>query len=1507
MKPSSLIKRFERKISDYSGGRVKPRLLRVESLEDRDLLSVSAAEFSLFDTNNERQDLGNDVCLAPALQNASLATIDSSGNLECSGCLEKPAELIIADLQSFDAVIDDLLTGAGQDIEHLTKNFFFSLNSCLESNYTIYLDFNGNEYEGSEWNNNAKVTTPPYDTQVYPYNGDDVVPYDLTDESVLSQLNEFTNSELRDIYEIWYRVSEDFMPFNINVTTQEPDNDQFADNTHAIRVAIGGTCYDWYKTPGQQAAGGVANSDFNSNSSAPCYVFPWELYAIDDSNNGQKYIFPKFVADTISHEVGHTLGLNHDGRTAHDAVAAEAYYQGADNWAPLMGNAWYQDLTQWSKSEYQYANNNQDELDIITTSNGFGYRDDDHGDTIATATPLSFDNSGALVYNASELVSGIIERNTDVDFFSFNLNGEKTVIKIGGVRSATNLDVLVNLYKANGELVEPVKTYDPLDTFYVAIDTKDLEPGLYYLGVAGTGRTVDGVVHYTDYGSLGAYTITTDPFFDAYEPNNSNGVAYNLGLVSGEKTFNNAYVGGETGENDYYLLTIGSGANANNYVRVNYRYKENACWVYLRLYEYKDNAWKTKASSHSVTHTNGVETYEEVSLENLSAGTYLIRVFNCGEIVDHQPTVPPDDKLFPYTLTINAPEVTLSTYAPTIGETITTSVSPEDAYVRYQWYRTSSDSVTTPIEGATEYSYMATAEDAGCYLTVKAFGINCYEETFSATTVAPVWGIAVTCNDEDGNENGNHTNDFNADGTPKCISLREAYDYVNRYFVGTSFDGLNNLGNWRRVTDESALSYNASTGQYYYVDDGKCYVVFKTITFADDVRNVSITSELETSKSFTIKGVVDNNGVGVSISPAFDDNTNAFINSRIFNVQSGSIVAENLVLKNGNADNGGALQISTGASFLAKGCAFENNNAVNGGAVYNAGTFAADAGKFTSNVASYRGGAIANKGVVNITGASSFTNNLAQSASDATKGTFGGAIYNNGATASVTVGAANAPNARTTFSGNQATAAGSPAVSNEVLNGYSGGAIYNSKGTITAYNVDFDANFAGKYGGAISNFATLNVSNSKFYSNVASAGGAVQTSGDATFTNTTFGGERVDGNTMINLGNTALKSKYLLAADSADYGGNGGAIFASGVGKSVTFNGATTFVGNQAANAGGAIDYISGSLAFDRNGFTAPEATSDLKCLTITNNKARTIGGAAVFAGAVVFVDYDDVVNNEKTDVTISGNSVGTVADPDSDTTFHKATGDDGGVFSPVVAVTYNVGETEIQNIGTYLFDSTAPARTSLDTFARYSVTAYNQIGYEDLVGTFSSRIGSITVSYNGLTTTLTETNNATIQLNNDSNTIYYWDTAQSSSSDVAKYRANILVDGANYLSVVMSQFDLTDRDYISTSDPSDLPNALAVGVSVQICSSQPVSKWTLQWGQGSETTINSYGFTCNAYHIYTEAATYTPKLVADGTPYDLGELEVKAPTQGTASPAVLDTDLDVFSDSKFVNELFEE
>jgi hypothetical protein len=349
----------------------------------------------------------------------------------------------------------------------------FQLNSLPGATKTIYLDFNGNTTSGTWWNegftNGASFTTPAFST----------------DGS-----SAFSDAELERIQLIWQRVAEDYAPFNVNVTTQDPGaaaivRSGVGDTAWGVRAVIGGSYSDWFG----ESAGGVAYlNTFGSSVDQNVFIFSNNL------GNGEKA-----VAEAISHEVGHSLGLSHDGTST--VGYYEGHGSGATGWAPIMGVGYYRELTQWSRGEYPGANQKQDDLAIITSStNGFGYRTDDYGSSRASASVLATSLSGT---SRTVNVAGIIERNTDQDWFSFTTTGGAVTLDVNGAPRGTNLDIAASIYNSSGALV---LTANPADLTTASISTT-LSAGTYYLMIDGVGaRTLtDG---YSDYGSLGQYFMT---------------------------------------------------------------------------------------------------------------------------------------------------------------------------------------------------------------------------------------------------------------------------------------------------------------------------------------------------------------------------------------------------------------------------------------------------------------------------------------------------------------------------------------------------------------------------------------------------------------------------------------------------------------------------------------------------------------------------------------------------------------------------------------------------------------------------------------------------------------------------------------------------------------------------------------------------------------------------------------------------------------------------------------
>jgi len=159
-----------------------------------------------------------------------------------------------------------------------------------------------------------------------------------------------------------------------------------------------------------------------------------------------------------------------------------------------MGVGYYQNLTQWSKGEYSGANNAQDDF-VVMGSYGLPFRTDDHGNTAGLA---SFIPAGASI-----TATGIIEQRTDVDVFAFNTGAGTINLSVVPAPFGPNLDVYAELRNGSGALVA---SSNPLD-FLSSSFNLSVPAGTYYLYVDGTGKGLVSGTGYSDYGSLGEYTI----------------------------------------------------------------------------------------------------------------------------------------------------------------------------------------------------------------------------------------------------------------------------------------------------------------------------------------------------------------------------------------------------------------------------------------------------------------------------------------------------------------------------------------------------------------------------------------------------------------------------------------------------------------------------------------------------------------------------------------------------------------------------------------------------------------------------------------------------------------------------------------------------------------------------------------------------------------------------------------------------------------------------------------
>ncbi len=358
----------------------------------------------------------------------------------------------------------------------------FQLHSRPGSNRVIHLDFDGFT---------SPADIPPTEIFGIPLANVTYLPYDLDGDS-----SSWSDAELDVVQAVWHRVSEAFASWDVNVTTEEPSDDELGrssfdesvDSTWGVRTLITNSTTGGLTDFCQLCIGlaqGIAFGSLGFEKNSPASITMPQRFDPGRAADVQ------MISATVAHELAHNIVLDHDWSTPTTDVAS-----------PLM-------LANYEPRPLMPFTPISGELTDPT--GGFTVEDfsllgvdvvpDDHGDDAASATSLSAPSIDA---------TGLVAFGGDEDWFSFQVSDGDTVdLAITRSPYSFMLDLDAAVFDADGQ---EVATSNPPA---VALSTSEatglnasfeglsLPAGEYSLRVRGSGG--DG---YTSYGSIGTYTVS---------------------------------------------------------------------------------------------------------------------------------------------------------------------------------------------------------------------------------------------------------------------------------------------------------------------------------------------------------------------------------------------------------------------------------------------------------------------------------------------------------------------------------------------------------------------------------------------------------------------------------------------------------------------------------------------------------------------------------------------------------------------------------------------------------------------------------------------------------------------------------------------------------------------------------------------------------------------------------------------------------------------------------------
>ena len=351
------------------------------------------------------------------------------------------ADPIFSDPSSWDAdflnsipyIESSKLSSEASEIT-LDDVFSESLTSTSTA-YTLYLNFDAARVysqSGDFWLGSTYIDVPGYDLSMYGWDG-------------------FENQSIDYITNF---VSEDYAAYNVTVTNSEPTSGEYT------TIYVGGTS-DWFQANSNII--GVASYDINNRDASNYgFAFTEELGTYHNYSGGSVLNFSEYTANLISHEAAHTFGANH--------INDSSYLM--NPYLPTSPRT-----SSFGIGTISNSSSIQDTQNLLGKNMGYLGTLDDYGDTVPNAETISLSNN---------TISGLIERITDTDAFTFTAEASGTFSIDLSTTVYGNLDSTLTIYDANNNQIAYNDDYYGNDDSLVSFSVTE---GQNYTIVVGSSNS----------------------------------------------------------------------------------------------------------------------------------------------------------------------------------------------------------------------------------------------------------------------------------------------------------------------------------------------------------------------------------------------------------------------------------------------------------------------------------------------------------------------------------------------------------------------------------------------------------------------------------------------------------------------------------------------------------------------------------------------------------------------------------------------------------------------------------------------------------------------------------------------------------------------------------------------------------------------------------------------------------------------------------------------------------